>query len=275
MVHRTRETVRAALAHQTYPFPLLVERLAPVRDPGRSALCDVTFGLTYLIGEGGVSLDWGQLSLTALPVPRRTSQSDLDVQLVESAHGMTAVFQYDTDLYEAETIRRMGRHYIGLLRAVCARPTQQISEPSLLDESERAGLIAGWTPKGHEGAGTARVEALVETQVDRAPALSGSGRALTYRVLTLAEREQIVGEWNRTETPYPLDSVRARADRGAGGSARPTRRRRVRGPDPHLPRARPPRQPARPPPAARGGPGALVGVCLERSPGWSSRCWAS
>jgi hypothetical protein len=57
VVHRMRETVRAALAHQTYPFPLLVERLAPVRDPGRSALCDVTFGLTYLIGEGRASLD--------------------------------------------------------------------------------------------------------------------------------------------------------------------------------------------------------------------------
>ena len=186
VVHRTRETVRAALAHQTYPFPLLVERLAPVRDPGRSALCDVTFGLTYLIGEGRASLDWGQLSLTALLVPRRASQNDLDVQLVESAHGMTAVFQYDTDLYEAETIQRMGRHYLRLLRAFCARPTQRVSEPPLLDESERAGLIAGWTPKGHEGAGPARVEALVEAQVDRAPeaiALSGSGRALSYRAL--------------------------------------------------------------------------------------------
>jgi non-ribosomal peptide synthetase component F len=155
VVHRMRETVRAALAHQTYPFPLLVERLAPVRDPGRSALCDVTFGLTYLIGEGRASLDWSKLSLTALPVPRRASQSDLDVQLVESAHGMTAVFQYDTDLYEAETIRRMGRHYLRLVRAFCARPTQRVREAPLLDESERAGLIAGWTHKSQGCAGPA------------------------------------------------------------------------------------------------------------------------
>jgi non-ribosomal peptide synthetase component F len=44
-VHRTKEAVRTALAYQTYPFPLLVERLAPVRDPGRSALFDVAFRL--------------------------------------------------------------------------------------------------------------------------------------------------------------------------------------------------------------------------------------
>ena len=34
LVQRARETVHGALAHQTYPFPLLVERLAPVRDAG-------------------------------------------------------------------------------------------------------------------------------------------------------------------------------------------------------------------------------------------------
>ena len=186
VVHRTRETVRAALAHQTYPFPLLVERLAPVRDPGRSALCDVTFGLTYLIGEGRASLDWGQLSLTALPVPRRASQSDLDVQLVESAHGMTAVFQYDTDLYEAETIRRMGRHYLRLVRAFCARPTQRVRRRRFWTSLSAPGSLPDGLHKSQEGAGPARVEALVEAQVDRAPeaiALSGSGRALSYRAL--------------------------------------------------------------------------------------------
>ena len=186
LVHRTRETVRGALAHQAYPFPLLVERLTPVRDPGRSALCDVTFGLSYLIGEGRATLDWGRFSLTALPVPRRASQGDLDVQLVESAEGMTLVFQYDTDLFDAETIRRMGRHYLRLLRAFGACPTQRVSEAPLLGEPERAELIAGWTHTTVESFGPARVEVLVEAQVDRAPealALSGSARRLSYRAL--------------------------------------------------------------------------------------------
>ncbi len=186
LMHRSRETVRAALSHQAYPFPLLVERLEPVRDHSRSPLCDVTFGLTYLIGEGQAVLDWGRLSLTALPVPRRTSQADLDVQLVESAHGTAAVFQYDTDLFESETIRTMGRHYLRLLSTFVVDPEQLISAAPLLEEGERARLVAGWAGPAGDWAGSERVEALVEAQADRTPeaiAVAGHGRRLTYRGL--------------------------------------------------------------------------------------------
>ncbi len=178
--------MRVSLAQQAYPFPLLVERLAPPRDPGRAELCDVTFGHTYLIGEGRAALDWGPLALTAVPVPRRTSQNDLDVQLVESDDSMTAVFQYDTDLFEAETIRRMGRHYLRLLGAFADEPTRRISEAPLLDEAERAELIAGWTQRPVEEPWPSRVEALVEAQADRTPeaiALSSGATRLTYRTL--------------------------------------------------------------------------------------------
>jgi amino acid adenylation domain-containing protein len=186
LVGRARQTVRAALAHQAYPFPLLVERLAPVRDQARSALCDVTFGLTYLIGEGEIPLRWDRLALSACPVPRRTSQNDLDVQLVESARGIRAVFQYDADLFEADTIPRMARHYLGLLRSLADDPTARISEAVLLDEPERRALIAGWAHTEVAWDGPARIEALVETQVDRNPeatALSAGARRLSYRAL--------------------------------------------------------------------------------------------
>ncbi len=43
LLGRVKDTVQGALEHQDYPFPLLVERLRPVRDPGRTPLFQVSF----------------------------------------------------------------------------------------------------------------------------------------------------------------------------------------------------------------------------------------
>src|SRR4029077_19028449 len=40
---RVRQTVIRAIEHQDYPFPLVVERLQPPRDPSRSPIFQVAF----------------------------------------------------------------------------------------------------------------------------------------------------------------------------------------------------------------------------------------
>jgi amino acid adenylation domain-containing protein len=183
LAHRARETVQDALAYQGYPFSLLVERLAPDRDPRRSPLFGVSFDLTFLSGEGRATLDWGRLSLIALPVPRQASQRDLDVQIVESAHGMMAIFQYDADLFDAETIRRMGENYLRVIAAFAADPTRRISEAFLIEDMERARLIAGsaWASIDRDG----EIERILETHpAVRSAAVRVAGNGTHVRDLT-------------------------------------------------------------------------------------------
>src|SRR5262249_1928351 len=53
---RVRETVLGAFEHQDFPFPLLVERLQPERDPSRSPLFEVVFALQKTHGPAGKNL---------------------------------------------------------------------------------------------------------------------------------------------------------------------------------------------------------------------------
>ena len=95
-LQRTRRTVAEALQHQDVPFPLLVERLKPHRESGRSPIFQAMFSLqrtrveavralaAAALGAGGDSVAWGTLTLGAYPLPRRIAQFDLALEMAES-----------------------------------------------------------------------------------------------------------------------------------------------------------------------------------------------
>src|SRR5882724_6034021 len=92
---RAKADALGAFEHQDYPFPLLVERLEPQRDPGRSPLFQVMFALqkaelsdgqeltACALGEPGAYADVGGLRLEMVPLPQRIAQFDLTLSLGE------------------------------------------------------------------------------------------------------------------------------------------------------------------------------------------------
>jgi len=117
---RVREALIDALCHDAIPFQRLIQALAPVRDPGRSPLFQVTLSIEPPMPPLGP--DWDITEMDAGPV---ASKFDLSVELEDRGDIITGRAIYSVDLFEADTIARLVEDWRRLLdRAVadCSQP---------------------------------------------------------------------------------------------------------------------------------------------------------
>ncbi|HXO21033.1 MAG TPA: condensation domain-containing protein, partial [Thermoanaerobaculia bacterium] len=178
---RARRDALGAFEHQEYPFPLLVEKLQPQRDPGRSPLFQVMFVLqkahladgqdltACALGEPGARADVGGLRLEAMPLPQKIAQFDLTLTMGEVEGALVAALDYNTDLFDAATIARMARHFERLLEGVAADPGTPLSELPLVTETEARQLVAAWNDTRVEYRRDATLHRLFEEQAEKSP----------------------------------------------------------------------------------------------------------
>ena len=141
LLQQVKETALSAYAHQDVPFEYLVEALQPERSLSHSPLFQVMF---VLQNTGQQALTLPGVTVTAVENERESAKFDLSMILEESATGINGWLEYDTDLFDLETIERLIRHYQVLLsRMVDALDTSVMRVP-LLSESERRQIVFDW-----------------------------------------------------------------------------------------------------------------------------------
>jgi amino acid adenylation domain-containing protein len=143
LLQRTREVALEAYAHQDVPFEKLVEVLSPERDLGRTPLFQV---MIVLQNAPQSDLRLGVATLRPFnPVDNRTSKFDLRLQFGEDESGMLiSSLQYNTDLFEVETMIRMVEQYEILLANIAADPGQAIGSYLLLPQAAYQRLLDDW-----------------------------------------------------------------------------------------------------------------------------------
>jgi len=126
LLARVRDVTLGAYAHQDLPFEKLVMDLRPERNLTRQPIFQVMLALqNYPKDELTLpGLQWSQISYTYV-----TSKFDLVLHLFEHSDallgetdGLRCVFEYSTDLFDQETIRRMSVHFRTLLDLVSDNP---------------------------------------------------------------------------------------------------------------------------------------------------------
>ncbi|BAZ69380.1 amino acid adenylation [Fischerella sp. NIES-4106] len=196
-LQQVQQTVLDAFAHQDYPFSLIVEQLVPMREPGRSPLFQVMFvlqkaqiaqqaGLAALaLGETGICMDLGDLQLESWRLEQQIAQFELTLMMAEIDGILTASWQYNSDLFDSNTITRMAGHFQTLLESAIANPLQPIAKLPLLTDAEQHQILSPPLIRGEER-GVRYLHELFATQVELTPdavAITFADEQLTYQQL--------------------------------------------------------------------------------------------
>jgi len=155
-----------ALEHQRHTFGTLLKKLRVRRDPARVPLVSVLFNLDQALDHesGG----FPGLAMEFESNPRSFETFELFVNAVQSHGALRLECQYNTDLFDRDTVHRWLRAYETLLRAAVQRDATPLAELPLVDATQLASLAA-LQPPATPYDPCARMQQHFERQCDRAP----------------------------------------------------------------------------------------------------------
>ncbi len=239
LLQRVKETTLEALSHQQVPFEQVVETVRPARDLSRSPLFQVLFALQ---NAPMPDVRLSELSLTPLELESPVAKFDLSLSFVHQEGKLHGTLEFNTDLFDGQTVERMLNYLGTFLRLALRNPDDCVFEIPLeeaADVDSFRGLV-GSPPQGtpcvivdsigrwardcpHAPAIQAPEATLSYGQLDRtsssvAEQLRALGIGLEDRVAVCAERSAelvvaLLGIWKAGAAYVPLDPAHPSAHR--------------------------------------------------------------
>ncbi|MEP7272399.1 MAG: amino acid adenylation domain-containing protein, partial [Acidobacteriota bacterium] len=219
-----RDVTMEAFANKEIPFERVVDVLRPDRDLGRAPLFEVMFDFQKLAsyqhkpgqhkpgqhkpgqhkpgqhrpgqhksGVGSIDAQEPQQSRAAglrtsfLELDSGTAKFELGLSMRETWSGLSGDFEYNTDLFDRETVARLVRHFVTLLESVTENPGVELRRLPLSSSAERRLLLEEWSNNGRtRNENSECFPQLFEAQVEKSPnamAVRCEEQGLTYREL--------------------------------------------------------------------------------------------
>lgn len=199
LLQQVRTVVLEAERHQSLPFDKLVEELRPERDASRNPFFQAMFALQHS-DEMVPRLEGLEVTLPAR-AQSRTSRFDLSATFREGAGQLEFTLEFNTDLFDAETMRLLAERFEVLLGGIADDPDTAIGRLPLLAPRERQSLLHDWNATGVDWSDDATLPELFARSVQShrdALALSFEGRTVRYgemgsEVFRLARRLRAMG----------------------------------------------------------------------------------
>jgi amino acid adenylation domain-containing protein len=175
-----------ALAHQDLPFDVVVEAVQPPRSLSHHPI----FQAVLLLEEQSQEIRLGPLRVSPVEVASSFTKFDLTLVLKSWRSGALAGYvEFSTDLFDASTIERMGRHFGTLLASIVANPDCAAGDLPLILPEEAKSIAVDWNATRRDYPRDSSVHRLFEATVRQyadATAIVHGARRVTYRELNSA-----------------------------------------------------------------------------------------
>ncbi|WP_282082578.1 non-ribosomal peptide synthetase [Streptomyces tendae] len=184
LLAQVAESLYGAFENMEVQFDDVVRVVQPDRDPSHSPLVQASFGM--LAAEQTGELVLPGLRVEVLEDERLWSKFDLSLDLIQQGKGYRGEFEYATDLFDRDTIRRAAGHWVRLLEALVDDPAAAIATVPLLTLAEEHRQLREWNDTALPVDRADTMHGLFEAQAARTPdalAVVSADHRLTYAEL--------------------------------------------------------------------------------------------
>ncbi|MBJ7310997.1 amino acid adenylation domain-containing protein, partial [Rugamonas sp. CCM 8940] len=130
LLERVKTLTLNAYAHQDIPFEQVVEALKPARSLSHSPLFQTMF--TWNQATTSEAHQLPGLRMAPIAHAASASQFDVSLSLSEGSDGIGGALEYATDLFEADSMRRLLGYFQNILEGMVADPAQAVSRLALV-----------------------------------------------------------------------------------------------------------------------------------------------
>lgn len=196
LMRSTQEMMLRDSTHYDTPFMHLVKKLKTGNVPGRNPLFQVIFAFH----DSAVPiLDFAGLQGKLLEKHNATAKTDMNLVCIPRAEqhlagqgsnpgeeDLTLLWEYNSDLFERQSVQRMLEHYLGLLGKLVSNPETRAREVDLLSARDKQTLLYEFNDNALPYDRQRTIPELFAAQVAAYPdklALLHNGHGLSYREL--------------------------------------------------------------------------------------------
>ncbi|MEV2279135.1 MupA/Atu3671 family FMN-dependent luciferase-like monooxygenase [Nocardiopsis sp. NPDC049922] len=163
MLDKVKGTLLDAYEHDDAPFEEVVRRVNPDRAPGRSPIFQV---MVEFENEAIFELDLPDVEARLLGVGVDKAPFDLTLYLANLPEGIQCQLEYNADVFDESTARRIIDYLEGVLRAAVEAPEERLSRLTGVSERDRS-LLLDW--ERDDEAPSECLHQLVERRVEADP----------------------------------------------------------------------------------------------------------